>query len=67
MQYRIEYANGKCSNFASSRKDLLEWIKLLGDEAISDIKKIYKNGLRISVMEKYEKYIKSLRRGGDLA
>lgn len=67
MQYRIEYANGKCSNFASSRKDLLEWIKLLEDEVISDIKKIYKNGLYISVMGKYKKYIKSLRHGGDLA
>ena len=57
MEYRIEYAGGKCCNFASSRKDLLEWLKLLKDEAITDIRKLYKNGVSDSVMEKYEKYI----------
>ena len=29
MKYRIEYASGKCCNFANSRKDLIDWLKLL--------------------------------------
>ena len=57
MKYRIEYADGRCCNFANGRKDLLEWLKLLKDETISDIRKLYKNGFFFSVMEKYEKYI----------
>lgn len=57
MEYRIEYEGGKCCNFASSRKDLLEWLKLLKDEAITDIRKLYKSGVSDSVMEKYEKYV----------
>ena len=57
MRYRIEYANGKCCNFANSRKDLLKWLKLLKDEKITDIRKIYKNDIEDSVMEKYEKYL----------
>ncbi len=57
MRYRIEYNNGKCCNFANSSKDLIEWLKLLKDETISDIRKIYKNGVSDSVMEKYAKYL----------
>lgn len=57
MRYRIEYANGKCCNFANSRTDLIEWLKLLKDETITDIKKLYKNGVSDSVMETYRQYI----------
>lgn len=57
MTYRIEYADGRCCNSANSRKDLLEWLKLLKDETISDIRKIYKNGVSDSVLEKYKQYI----------
>lgn len=57
MRYRIEYANGKCCNFANSRKDLIDRLKLLRDETISDIRKIYKNGVTDSVMDTYQKYI----------
>lgn len=57
MTYRIEYANGKCYNFAHSRKDLLEWLKLLKDETITDIRKVYKSGVSDSVIEKYIPYI----------
>lgn len=58
MEYRIEYANGKCRNYAHSRKDLLEWLSTLKDEVITDIRKIYKSGVEDSVLEKYERYIK---------
>lgn len=44
MRYWIEYADGRCCNFANSRKDLLDWLKLLKDEKIVDIRKIYKSG-----------------------
>lgn len=57
MRYRIEYADGRCCNFANSRKDFLEWLKLLKDEEIIDIRKIYKNGVTDSVLEKYRNYV----------
>lgn len=58
MTYRIEYADGRCCNFAHSRKDLLDWLQLLKDETITDIRKLYKNGVSDSVMDKYEKFIR---------
>lgn len=58
MEYRIEYSNGKCRNFAHSRKDLLDWLKLLKEESITDIKKLYKSGASVSVIEEYKRYIK---------
>lgn len=57
MRYRIEYAGGRCCNFANSSKDLIEWLKLLKDEEITDIRKLYKSGVSDSVMETYQKYI----------
>lgn len=57
MRYRIEYANGKCCNFANGRKDLLEWLRLLKGETVTDIRKIYKNGSTDSVLEKYEQHV----------
>lgn len=57
MRYRIEYADGKCCNFANSSNDLIAWLKLLKNETISDIRKLYKSGVSDSVMDKYEKYI----------
>ncbi len=57
MQYRIEYASGKCCNFANSRTDLIKWLELLKDETISDIQKLYKSGVSDSVIEKYKQYI----------
>lgn len=57
MRYRIEYADGKCCNFANGRNDLLEWLELLKDETITDIRKLYKNGTSDSVMGKYKQYM----------
>ena len=59
MRYRIEYENGKCCNFANNRKELIEWLKLLKEETITDVRKIYKNGVSDSVMENYSKYLRS--------
>ena len=38
MRYRIEYADGRCCSFASSRKDLLDWLKTLKDEKVVDMR-----------------------------
>lgn len=57
MDYRIEYAEGRCCNYAHGRNDLLDWLKLLKDEVITDIRKLGKGGASESVMEKYRKYI----------
>ena len=46
MRYRIEYASGKCCSFANSRTDLIDRLKLLKDETISDIRKIYKSAVK---------------------
>ncbi len=57
MRYRIEYADGRCCNYANNRKDLLEWLKLLKDETITDIRKVYKSGVTDSVMGTYKPYL----------
>lgn len=57
MRYRIEYAGGRCCNFANSSKDLIEWLKLLKDETITDIRKLYKSSASDSVTETYAKYL----------
>ena len=58
MRYRIEYENGKCCNFANNRKELIEWLKILRDETITDIRKLYKNGVSDSVYDTYKKYLR---------
>lgn len=57
MNYRIEYAGGKCCNIVHSRESLIERLELLKDEVITDIRKVYKSGVSDSVMERYERYI----------
>lgn len=57
MMYRIEYADGNCSSYADSRKELLVWLKILKNEPITDIRKVYKNGNEESVFRTYEKFI----------
>ena len=63
MRYRIEYENGKCCNFANNRKELIEWLKLLKEETITDVRKIYKNGMSDSVIKTYRKYLRSWLNG----
>ena len=53
MLYKITYEEGRCHNYANSRKDLLEWLDLLKDAAITEIKKIAKNGNTEIVTDKY--------------
>lgn len=58
MLYCIEYSNGHCCNCAHGREDLLEWLGLLKDEAITEIKKVAKNGKTEIVTDRYQKYIR---------
>lgn len=58
MEYRIIYCNGRCHNYAHSRKDLIEWLKLLKDETITEIIKIRRDGVKESVIDRYRRYIK---------
>lgn len=59
MRYRIEYTNGKYCSFANSSRDLIDRLRLLKDETVSDIRKIYKSGATDSIREKYQKYFSS--------
>lgn len=51
MRYRIVYCSGKCSNYANSKKDLAQWLRILKCETIDDIQKIYKDGTIKSIMK----------------
>ena len=57
MIYMIIYDGEKCANYAHSRADLLEWLRILRDEKIDDILKISKSGDATSVIEKYKKFL----------
>lgn len=57
MRYRIEYTNGKYCSFANSSRDLIDRLRPLKDETVSDIRKIYKSGATDSIREKYQKYL----------
>lgn len=61
MRYRIEYSGAKCCNYANSREDLLDWLRILKDEHVTDIRKIYKSGVTDSVLEKYQVYIDRIK------
>ena len=62
MVYKIEYSGAKCYNYANGRQDLLEWLQLLNDEDITDIRKVYKSGVTASVLDKYRDYIAKTKR-----
>ena len=42
----------------TAEKDLLDWLKLLKDEQIVDIRKIYKSGVTDLVLDSYRRYLK---------
>lgn len=56
MTYKIVYQGG--NNYAYSRLDLIKWLEILKDEAISDIRKIYRSGDSVSVIDRYCKYVR---------
>ena len=58
MRYRIEYSDERYCNFVNGRAELLKCLKLLKQEEISDIRKVYKSGVSDSVLETYRNYIR---------
>ena len=56
MRYRVERQAGQHCLIMDSRADLLEYLKLTPPGTITDIRKIYKNGITDSVMETYFPY-----------
>lgn len=59
MRYRIDFYGDRRSMVVNNRKDLLDWLKLLHPNTIEDIRKLYNSGVSDSVIETYQKYIKS--------
>ena len=59
MRYRIEYADGRCCNFANGRADLLEWLKPAEARGNLRHRKVYKSGVSDSVLETYRNYYPS--------
>ena len=57
MKYRIEYADNRKCSVISSRTDLLERLKILSADAVSDIRKLYKSGVSDSVLDAYKLYL----------
>ncbi|MEY8324530.1 hypothetical protein AALB47_11545 [Lachnospiraceae bacterium 54-11] len=57
MKYCIEYSDGIHRSIASDRKELLKQLKKLKREEISDIRKLFKDGMSETVLERYERYI----------
>ena len=51
MRYRVERQAGQRCLIMDNRAELLEYLKHTPPETITDIRKIYKNGITDSVME----------------
>lgn len=56
MRYRIERREGQHCLIAGCRKQLLEYLGRIPAGEITDIRKVYKNGISDSVMEIYLPY-----------
>ena len=61
MRYRIEYRDKHYCVYADSRNELLERLKQTDSGGITDIRKVYKNRITEEVMEKYSRYLPSVR------
>ena len=62
MRYRIEYSGNRKSTLVYGRAALIKQLKMA--IGVIDIRKVYKNGVSDSVMERYRDYIP--RNGQDL-
>jgi len=57
MRYRIGYLGNRHCDFVNGSKELLKFLKLQKNEAIADIRKLYKSGVSDSVMDTYKPYL----------
>ena len=58
MRYCIERLDGQHCLFVDGRKELLIYLKQASSETITDIHKVYRNGVSDSVLEIYLPYRK---------
>lgn len=58
MRYRIERLDGQYCLLVDGRKELLAYLKQASSETITDIRKVYRNGVSDSVLEIYLPYMK---------
>lgn len=58
MRYRIEHLEGQHCRIVDGRKELLAYLKQASSETITDIRKVYRNGVSDSVLEIYLPYRK---------
>lgn len=57
MKYRIDYILGKGSSIVGSRPELIEMLKKDEGRDIGDIRKLYKSGVSVGILEAYAKYL----------
>ena len=67
MRYRIERMEGQHCHFVNGRQELLSYLKHAPAGTVTDIRKVYKNGVSDSVMETYLPYIRSGSLSNDVA
>ena len=59
MKYRIEYADGRKCSFATGRDATIRLLENMNREKVSDVRRVYKNGVSETVMESYERFLKN--------
>lgn len=58
MKYRIERMEGQHCHFVNGRTELLAYLEQAPAGTVTDIRKVYQNGVTDSVMEIYLPYIR---------
>ena len=59
MKYRIEYADGRKCSFTTGRDATIRLLENMERRAVSDVRRVYKNGITETVMESYERFLKN--------
>ena len=60
MKYRIERMEGQHCHFVNGRTELLAYLEQAPAGTVTDIRKVYQNGVTDSVMEIYLPYIRGI-------
>ena len=59
MMYRIEYVDGRKCSFTTGRDATIRLLENMDREKVSDVRRVYKNGVSETVMESYERFLKN--------
>lgn len=60
MRYRIEHRTGERCRIVKGRKELLNYLRSANYEVVTDIRKVYKNGISDSVLDTYRPFLKKV-------